>query len=219
MIPKLIRGVYLPQSDTHFAEHLHKGPNINGHGTYQYNKISAAMPLVKQKGVALDIGAHVGLWSMILAPQFNRVVAFEPVPEHAECFKMNLEGRRHVTLHEYALGMVDGDVRMRSVADNSGNARVDDKGDFLVRCHELDDVPLGHGKIDFIKIDVEGFEEAVITGGQGTILANKPVMVVEQKPGHAEALGYKTGGAIKLLESWGMRQAWVKSGDYCMVWN
>ena len=40
--------------------------------------------------VALDIGAHVGIWSMRLAEKFKRVHAFEPVPKHIECWKQNM---------------------------------------------------------------------------------------------------------------------------------
>ena len=41
--------------------------------------------------VALDVGAHVGIWSMRLAEKFKRVYAFEPVPKHIECWKQNMQ--------------------------------------------------------------------------------------------------------------------------------
>ena len=41
--------------------------------------------------VALDVGAHVGIWSTRLAERFKKVIAFEPVPKHIECWKQNMQ--------------------------------------------------------------------------------------------------------------------------------
>lgn len=225
---KLIESVWLPDSDTHFAEHLKKGPKHSGHGTYQYKKIKAAMDQNPKNGVALDIGAHVGLWSMVLVDYFQSVIAFEPLLKHTECFEKNLGAYMRVPdpkvfLHKIALGPKPGYVYLHDGGENSGNARVKikpivERGD-RIRMATLDECILFKNyPITFIKIDVEGYELDVIRGGETTIRSSKPLMVVEQKPGHAQQYGFKETEAIELLKTWGARVKWTKAGDYCLSW-
>jgi hypothetical protein len=44
-------------------------------------------------------------------------------------------------------------------------------------------------------------------------------MIVEQKPSQAERYGRGRWDAIKLLQSWGMRQEAEFGGDHILVWN
>ena len=74
-------------------------------------------------------------------------------------------------------------------------------------------------RIDLLKIDVEGWEVQVVRGGERVIRECKPVVVVEQKPGHAEAYGFGRRDAVDLLASWGAEVAWEKAGDVCMRWK
>lgn len=233
---KQCRGIWLPNSDTHFAEHLEKGPAYRGAGTYQMKKILLAMQVVKQhtsdKGVALDIGAHVGLWSRYLVDHFPTVIAFEPVPNHVECFKANLAKElradphnSRVILYQHALGNGDGEILIETTPDNSGNAHVSAPGakvnghGVLVPLRKLDDYVLAGHSISFIKVDVEGFELDVLKGGEQTIKREKPVMVIEQKPGHGRRYGLKDTAAVDLMKQWGASVAWEKSGDFCMYWK
>ena len=222
----VVRGIYLPNDDTHFPDMLKRAPMVDGRGTYQLNKATPAIRLTENKLVALDIGAHVGLWSMTLSKHFRTVHAFEPSPAHIECFRMNLNHRKNVHLHEFALGNSNGIAGFVPVAGNSGNAHlVNDMGeqshDCLVNLNRLDDIArsLAILHADFIKIDVEGYEWNVVSGAENFIRLSKPVMVVEQKPGNAERYGNKTGEVIDLLQSWGARVEWEKSGDFCLKWG
>ena len=225
---KQIQGVCLPDHDTLFAYHLSKGPLLyDGRGTYQLKKIEQALKVVDHSATALDIGAHVGLWSMILKDHFERVLAFEPVPEHVACFHLNLQdsidfgqGKGNVEVYPIALGSVHKKVLINPVPDNSGNAYVETvkmEGHNLVEVeqHLLDDWYVG-GPISFIKIDVEGYELEVIKGAEDTIRLHRPVIVVEQKPGNAKKYGFKTTEAVELLQKWGAKVQWEMSGDYCL---
>ena len=71
--------------------------------------------------------------------------------------------------------------------------------------------------VDFIKIDVEGWEPRVLRGGEQTIKRCRPNIIVECK-GNDTAYGEARNAAVTLLESWGMRQLQVLSGDFIMGW-
>lgn len=220
------RGIWLPDDDDHFAEHLDKGPLFDDAGTYQFAKIMQAMGTVgatieKPLGLALDIGAHVGLWSRVLCAYFSRVIAFEPVDAFADCFTRNMleTGRAGVELHRVALGNHDCPAHMVTPAGNSGNAHVSRGGNSsastLVRMRKLDGLDLP--KVDFIKLDVEGFEAYVIDGADYIIRRDRPVIVVECKPGNAERYGLQQQEALyKLTRDFGMKVVWSKSGDHCL---
>lgn len=217
---KQVCGIWLPDSDTHFADHLQKEPLLNGRGTYQWKKLNAAVEAVPadQRGLAVDIGAHVGLWSHVLATMFQRVAAFEPMPEHYACWVRNMRDFDNAKCYNLALTEEDGYLDIVIVEGNSGNAHVTktkERGTRRVRAYALDNFPLEH-KIDFMKIDVEGWELPVVKGAKKTILKDKPVIVIEQKPGHAERLGMEQYQALDYLLALGYKQVWEKAGDICV---
>jgi FkbM family methyltransferase len=217
---KNVSGVWLPDSDEHFSGHLERERVATGVAGYQTRKWLGALEFCTRRGHALDIGAHVGLWTRPMAQVFGKVTAFEPMPELAACWLANTATLRNVELRQVALGAVDGTIGLVNAIENSGNAHVasgDQVADFMVSVTPLDEQPLD--PVDFIKIDVEGFEHAVVRGGERTIRDNRPVMVVEQKPGNGRRYGLSDTAAIDLLTGWGARIAWVRAGDYCLIWD
>lgn len=229
---KKIAGIWFPDGDQHFASQMAIGPTIEGKGTYQFKKYAAALEYLPKarRRFALDIGGHVGLWARVMAMDFQHVLSFEPLQAHIDCWEKNLEGVANATLVQCALGNEECDIRVHMPEDNTGHAHVLEQDGDLVKCFRLDDMAASfelfntHGganvwdELDFIKIDVEGFETFVIEGAEQTIKRHRPLIVVEQKPGNAERYSIGQHGAVRLLESWGMREIWVMSGDHLMGW-
>lgn len=219
---KEVCGIWLPDDDTHFADHLEKGPEYRGAGTYQFKKIQMALKVTKRRRTALDIGAHVGLWSRVLAAEFERVEAFEPVPALMTCFDKNTEHLKNIQLHPCALSDTTVDVFLTEPDGNSGNWHVTARGEnakYAPLTFALDnDEAFELNDVDFIKIDVEGWELHVLRGAEKLIKRDKPVIVIEQKPDNAERYGIDRFAARNLLLSWGAKQLWEKSGDYCFGW-
>ena len=144
--------------------------------------------------VALDIGAHVGIWSMRLTEKFKRVYAFEPVPKHIECWKQNMQNftNEHSelenisTLNTVALGHENGtNTMIVPNTTNTGRATFVeklfiDKHNFpkiQVETKTLDSYEFD--QVDFIKIDVESYELKVLQGAENTIRKHKPIMYIE----------------------------------------
>jgi len=210
---KQVHGVWLPDTDTHFESHLRGG------GVYQGKKIAGALVRLSYPitGVALDIGAHVGLWSRELAKAFPAVVAFEPIREHVECFEQNMRTLDNVRLVRAAVADIDGFVSMATCGENSGNAHISLDENMTVPAVKIDSLDLSG--ITFMKIDVEGYELPVLRGARETITRDRPIIVVEQKAGHAARYGLGDLDAVSWLQQLGMRVLWSMSGDYCMGWK
>ena len=152
-----------------------------------------------------------------MAMDFARVTAFEPMPSHAECFRKNLAHAAHVTLHETALGSEAGTLSFHLSPDHTGNTHVALDGEVTVGARTIDS--FGLTDIDFLKIDVEGFETHIVRGGETTIRREKPVIIIEQKPhGMAEKQGFGRFDAIEQLKAWGGRVAWEIGGDFLVEW-
>jgi len=243
---KQVRGIWFPDDEQYFIKEtlVASSPEFAGAGTYQLNKLIACMPYIKDFHHAIDVGAHIGLWSRVLSNMFTRLTAFEPIQRHLECFGHNVPGAvGGLQVFPIALGYHSGTVTMHSFSFATGNTRVDyggrrkarpyrkvkqdtvlDFGDPVeVEMARLDDlmaeIGIGDGGIDFIKIDVEGYEYFVLKGAEHIIKGTKPVIIVEQKPGKGSQFGLDDLAACRLLESWGAKRAQVIGGDYIYVWG
>lgn len=205
---KLIDGVYLPDEEIHLLGYAGKQD-----WRYQGEKLDAAMKYCKGRGVAVDVGAHCGLWAKELSKAFDLVVAFEPLEEHRRCFEMNVKG--NFMLYPYALGEVEETVLMRTKPASTGDARISKDGTVPVDVKRLDD--LWNGGCDFLKIDTEGYEEFVLRGATN-MLKHKPVVIVEQKRKKAQEYGLEETGAVEFLKSLGAVQREVIAGDYILSW-
>lgn len=132
-----------------------------------------------------------------------------------------------VQLYEVALGNEHGTCSIECAADETGSAHVAQKGggDKRRGHGELitySDIPMfklddfkAPGRVDFVKIDVEGFELPVIQGGQKFFMEHKPWIVVEQKDNDT-IYGDPRHAASSQLGKWGWKSVKVISGDNLM---
>ena len=136
---------------------------------------------------AIDVGANEGSYIHFMRGCSRHVLAFEPIPFLAAALARKF--RRGVTIRALALSRTPGVAILRiPVVDGvvvSGCATLS----AAVRanyadCHEIS-VPtapldaLYSGDVGFIKIDVEGHEEAVLDGARDTLSRCRPKLLVE----------------------------------------
>ena len=208
-------GWYFPDGERHLQVWM-SDPKvrriINGRAAYQGEKQEVALSYCTNFDAAIDVGAHVGLWSYNLAHAFGQVHAFEPVQAHRECFARNVQ-MSNVTLHPFALGDHEGSVSIRTEPTSSGDSRVDGPGE--IPMHTLDSLRIESAGL--LKIDAEGFELFILRGAEETLARCRPVVIVEQKRGHASRYGLGDRDAIPFLQSLGYRLVREISGDFILV--
>ena len=124
---------------------------------------------------AIDAGAHIGTWTVPLAARFSFVDAFEPHAPNFECIEKNAGQLINVTLHPVALGSQQGRCRIMNLGANSGCGFATQGGDALVM--PLDE--FNFVDIDFIKIDVEGYEGHVLAGARSLLARCRPAVFFE----------------------------------------
>jgi FkbM family methyltransferase len=203
------QGIWLPDGSEAFAPEL--GQEYEGKPTYQLSKFLACLPYIKDFSHAIDIGAHVGLWSRVLATKFAKVTAFEPVKDNADCWRRNLAEHANADLVQAALADRRGELRMM-VPDNSpANAHISEQGEWHSAL-KLDDWFL-YTEPTFIKLDAEGYELPIIKGAEQLIRRARPTMIIEQK-GHPRRYGFCERAAVKLVQKWGAKVVKEITGDF-----
>lgn len=212
---KLHKGAWLPDQEEHMVEWCDKhGEMVDGKTTYQYKKLQAALGYVKNWRVACDIGAHVGFWSMHLAKRFEELHAFEPMKEMQECWLKNVDGI-NAELHPYALGSESGMVSLTIPKGSTGGTHISGSGDIAM--HPLDSFHLRD--VDFIKIDVEGYELDVLKGATETLDRCQPCIIVEQKLHTPGGQKHISGGrpAVDFLLDLGYKLRKEMGGDFILT--
>lgn len=153
---------------------------------------------------AIDVGAHIGTCTDILARKFQNVCAFEPTDENFKCLQSNIGDRAR--LENVALGDFStyGVMTLPREA-NSGMWYVREDEDAGVPVMPLDSYCLK--QVDLIKIDTEGFEGRVLLGAQETIRASWPAVVFEDNGLGLKYYGTEWVDPKPLLASFGYKQA------------
>jgi len=183
---------------------------------------------LKPGGVFLDIGANIGLYSLMgaqLVGAEGKVFAFEPDPSNFALLRRNVElngmgsvvAPQQMALGEHADA---GGVTFYSPArGGSPESSLVSKGanmrSVTVPLDTLDAFCERSGvSPDLIKIDTEGAEWPIIQGGLGVIRAKKPLLVVEYHGSKTLDFGYSVDELWRNIDDLGYRQSFVmKGGD------
>ena len=150
--------------------------------------------LCDKSKVALDIGALGGSYSVHLVRYSKRCVAFEAVPSTAERLsaKLTFPGDPRLQVESTAIGDRSGEAQVRVPIRDMGRSTlaltnsVGTLGELdiiSVPVRRLDDYNFGE-PVGFIKIDVEGHEEAVLRGAQALLAEDRPVLLIEIEERH-----------------------------------
>lgn len=161
---------------------------------------------VKRGDIALDIGAHVGYYTLLFAELVGpdgRVYAFEPNPDMMKVLKFNVKsnGFENVTFIQKAASDFTGKTRLYvpEVTDTASlNPMTGVRKIIEIESVRVDDLNIG--QIDFVKIDVEGAEFRVLKGMDEALYWNPEAkLIVEFCP---ENLGNAVSPLLQLLQDY-----------------
>jgi FkbM family methyltransferase len=193
-------------------------------------------PFLPEGGVCCDIGAEYGLYTLTFASRVGprgRVLTFEPLPGPRAFITRTtrLLGARNVEVHGDALGDSERAGQMslpsRKGLPVHGRAFLADDADGLGPNDEFDrerrlpvhvstlDATLeraGVDRLDLVKIDVEGFEPAVLRGASASIRRFRPKLMVEIEDRHLRKFGADAVEVVDLMARHGYRM-WTVQHD------
>jgi len=142
---------------------------------YNLEELNFLRAHVPAGGVFVDIGANVGTYALALASYVGadgKVIAIEPHPvTHARlAFNRSASNFKQVALVAAAAGPSDGELLIETDDDNLGASHVasgaPSANAIKVRALRLQRIleDVGVTSVDALKIDIEGFEDRVLTG-------------------------------------------------------
>ena len=178
--------------------------------------LRAAFPDGGVDRVLADVGANIGVTSLTMgaaAPHHAALLSFEPDARSLPLLRHNLEANhlKQARVLDYALAERDGWARLRRGTLNAATS-------VLAEPHSrtqsigaaFDDVPvrrldtvlqeLGLGRLDFLKIDVEGSETPVMLGASEAIARDRPIIFVEFNIWTQMTAGARN--PMEVLEEW-----------------
>lgn len=179
---------------------------------HDLHHLEKALQYCKSFRVAIDGGAHQGIWTKRLSEYFEQVFAFEPIKNNYDLIEEStrvIKFNRGLSNKKESRVMVPG-------SENTGQWHINPESDELGESFiPLDSLNLH--EVDFIKLDVEGYELFALQGAKETILKNKPLVLIEEN-GLCSRYGVKKGDAGKFLKSLGYRHIRTFNKDqlYCL---
>ena len=158
--------------------------------TTQYMDVAGLAP----DGVVIDLGCYCGLTSIAFAKAVGptgRIIALEPDPRNFAAAVTN------IAQYHARSGVATIDLLQMAVSDRSGELTFSSEGSMgsaaaslvgsyrghtlRVASSTLDDLAVAQNlqKVDFIKMDIEGSEEAVLASSESFLARFRPTMVIE----------------------------------------
>jgi len=170
--------------------------NVKGQKTYIKNRMDRLLSKepetikwidgFEKDSVFFDVGANIGIYTLYSAVvKGNNVFAFEP---HSASYKNLLDSinlNRLQNCHAYCVALSNrinlSTINVKNMHEGVADNKVGQRGDYYHGCTEIDMDLLVTKNIlpqpDYIKIDVDGFEDRVLEGALNTIRRSKSVLV------------------------------------------
>lgn len=191
--PKIIRIQYRPAIELLFPSLKQEYPLFVYHTPLYEAEFFLLPALIKPDMIALNIGAHVGIYTLALAQllPLGHVYAFEPASETYQQLQINILWNQmrqlvpsNITTYRLALGDTDGEASLfqgSSPMQASLLSTAPAQPYEQVPVVRLDSWLAIHsiGQVDFIIIDVEGAEDIVLQHGTNILQHHQPIILCE----------------------------------------
>lgn len=196
-------------------------------GTWEPQTVQALRGALKPGAVFIDVGAHVGYYALLASNRVGssgKVIAVEPNPATAERLRRNLalSNAANVVVQQVACTDVERTLDFFGANSlNTGQSSLSEKNagaksdHITVRGLPLDRIisTEGIGRIDLVKIDVEGAELAVLSGMKESLAAYKPKLVLELRDDNLKNFGTTVAQVSGLLNKSGYARDRQLDGD------
>ena len=190
--------------------------------SFEADVLKRYLEMIKPGSVVLDIGANVGLFSLVGAEAAGPngiILAFEPNPVTHTTLLRNLSLNGVGNIRTFPVALSDHPGRIRLSVPKEVRAQFSYGDSYLsidpsthddpmaqIECKRLDDVLADQGidRVDLIKIDVEGAEYLCLKGA--TMLLDsqhKPVILMECDETLCRRFGHSVFDTLLLLHQYG----------------
>ena len=194
---------------------------ISNTGSYEPWITKLIECLVMKGDTVVDVGANIGIHTLSLSKSVGprgHVMAFEPVEYLFEQLKSNLHLNeiKNVDVFNVAIGEIDQIAEMNIIKegdyDTGSSSLVKNEYIDSIKQNRINKVKTKVVKLDnfikrytdqveFIKMDIEGYEYYALLGMEEIIKKNKPIMIIEYNLDRIDHIGLSNKDFKKILNS------------------
>ena len=173
--------ITLPISDHSATETFITNANID------WGTEALLFSLLQRRGAFIDVGAHIGYYSLYMLPYVTAVYAFEPDPRVRVFLEKNLAGKPNAEVLPLAVSSAPGKARFTLEGNtdvshlSKGNTQAANQ--IEVEVTTLDAFVASRNlTVEAIKIDAEAFDTEILQGALTLLAQQRPVVVTEASP-------------------------------------
>ena len=169
--------------------------------------------IVKKNDIVIDIGANIGYFTILFAKlvgENGKVYAFEPTNQYFNSLKENVLINELSNVEIFKKGFSDKNQELEINIDASSatiHQPIPEEiiSKEIIRLSTLDDFieEKKIGRINFIKIDIDGHEPFVMDGAIKSIQKNRPIIILEISHLHYFNAGITAWDFYDKIKSWG----------------
>ena len=177
-------------------------------------------PLISDDAVVFDVGAHAGQYAKLFArlARRGRIYAIEPQSYARRILRaaIRFNRLRNVEILPLALGAAPGTATLTIPVKASGSygfglahlgphTRAGSAETETIEVTTLDALAttLRLTRLDFIKADIEGWEQAMLEGGRATLARFRPALLIEINAAHLQRAGGSAAAVWQMLTALG----------------
>lgn len=188
--------------------------DLRQHLIFEPEETRLCQALISPGDRCLDIGANIGYYTVLFATLVGpagKVIAIEPDPDNFQLLKQNCaqDIQAKITeLHTLALSDQEGVASLFKSNNNHGMHRLYPSvccTDEATQVKMIRGDQLKSAALDFLKIDIEGYELPALTGLQETINASPNIKILsEYSPLSISEAGFSARAMLELMLSYGL---------------
>lgn len=189
----LENGIAVLEEDTHISRWVEEGGVLCHDGCVPM----FILPHIPVGGTVVDGGAFIGDHTCAYLEKVGpngTVLAFEPNPKAFKCLAHNCP---KAELYPVALGSRMSSARFLEHENAGASSLTIDAENKDVSVITLDSIKLD--RLDFMKLDLEGYECEALQGAVNTIGKFRPVMVIEMMDGHLRRQGASSRELMEMI--------------------
>jgi FkbM family methyltransferase len=206
---------------------------FKGSGQYNFDKI-IFLSLIRDGDTVFDVGANLGFYTLLFSHMVGRngkVHAFEPVPKTFALLKEQIVKRRrsqNVVLNQLALGEYPAQLDIHVPGADLGQASLvkhksgswatvadSETTTYAIQVQSLDTYTEENQtkRLDFLKIDVEGYELLCLKGGERFLKESLPLIYLEIFEAWSSDLGYSAPDIVRFLMAIGYTKFYIVTNN------
>lgn len=191
------------------------GKRIYYYRSYEPDQEARLMELMKPGDIFFDIGANIGIFSLLAASCGAKVIAFEPSKKVYKLLRKNIEINNYqnsiLTVSEAVSDRKGVTHFFETRSGNLGVGRIinfnpnDQKESYEVTINTLEYFVKKFGKPNVLKIDVEGAEYLILKGASNILKEMSSRILIEFHPKEIELFGGSIDECLCILAECGYK--------------